>query len=127
MHTANGNTQKSENILVFDVGSTFTKASAFSRNGSELTWLGRAQAPTTVEDIEIGLANATAAIATSIGRETLHADKTYAASSAAGGLRMVAMGYMPRVTAKAAKEVAMSAGARVLEVMSYDDQLEQKL
>ena len=127
MHTANGNTQKSENILVFDVGSTFTKASAFSRNGSELTWLGRAQAPTTVEDIEIGLANATAAIATSIGREALHADKTYAASSAAGGLRMVAMGYMPRVTAKAAKEVAMSAGARVLEVMSYDDQLEQKL
>ena len=68
MHTANGNTQKSENILVFDVGSTFTKASAFSRNGSELTWLGRAQAPTTVEDIEIGLANATAAIATSTPR-----------------------------------------------------------
>lgn len=31
---------------------------------------------------------------------------------------MVALGYMPRVTAKAAKEVAMSAGARVLEIIS---------
>lgn len=40
---------------------------------------------------------------------------------------MVAMGYMPRVTAKATKEVAMSAGAKLLEVMSYDDQPEQKL
>ena len=87
MHTANGNTRASENILVFDVGSTFTKASAFACSGNELTWLGRAQAPTTVEDIEIGLANATAAIAASIGRESLQADKTYAASSAAGGAK----------------------------------------
>ena len=36
-------------------------------------------------------------------------------------LAMVAMGFMPRVTAKAAKEVAMSAGARVLEVISHVD------
>ena len=34
---------------------------------------------------------------------------------------MVAMGYMPRVTAKAAKEVAMTAGARVMEVVSADE------
>ena len=119
--------EKPKTLLVFDVGSTFTKASAFEMNGQELSWLGRAQAPTTVEDIEIGLANASTAIAAGIGRERLVADRTYAASSAAGGLRMVAMGYMPRVTAKAAKEVAMSAGARVLEVMSYDDHPEQKL
>lgn len=118
---------KSKTLLVFDVGSTFTKASLFELEGKELSWLGRAQAPTTVEDIEIGLSNASAAIAASIGRTGLLADNTYAASSAAGGLRMVAMGYMPRVTAKAAKEVAMSAGARVLEVMSYDDHPEQKL
>jgi uncharacterized protein (TIGR01319 family) len=114
-------------LLVFDVGSTFTKAGAFELQGGKLSWLGRAQAPTTVEDIEIGLSNAAAAIAESLGRVRLSADRTYAASSAAGGLRMVAMGYMPRVTAKAAKEVAMSAGARVLEVMSYDDHPEQKL
>ena len=120
-------TEKPETILVFDVGSTFTKVSAFERKDQKLSWLGRAQAPTTVDDIEIGLENATSAIAVSIGKESLQADQIYAASSAAGGLRMVAMGYMPRVTAKAAKEVAMSAGARVLEVMSYDDHPEQKM
>ena len=120
-------TEKPDTLLVFDVGSTFTKAGAFEFDGQKLSWLGRAQAPTTVEDIEIGLSNATAAVAESLGRANLIADRSYAASSAAGGLRMVAMGYMPRVTAKAAKEVAMSAGARVLEVMSYDDHPEQKL
>ena len=46
--------------------------------------------------------------------------KYYSTCSAAGGLRMVAMGFMPRVI-KAAKEVAMSAGARVLEVISHED------
>ena len=40
---------------------------------------------------------------------------------------MVAMGYMPRVTAKAAKEVAMNAGARVLEVVSQDEPPEWRL
>lgn len=45
----------------------------------------------------------------------------FSSCSAAGGLRMVAMGYMPRVTAKAAKEVAMTAGARVMEVVSADE------
>jgi uncharacterized protein (TIGR01319 family) len=37
------------------------------------------------------------------------------------------MGYMPRVTAKAAKEVAMSAGARVLEIISYETPIDFRL
>lgn len=36
---------------------------------------------------------------------------------------MVALGYMPRVTAKAAKEVSMTAGARVMQVVSADEPL----
>ena len=36
---------------------------------------------------------------------------------------MVALGYMPRVTVKAAKEVAMTAGARVMQVVSADEPL----
>lgn len=120
-------TEETRVILVFDVGSTFTKASAFNLCGQELSWAGRSQAPTTVEDIKIGLSNAVSQLAGQCEIQSLDNALTYAASSAAGGLRMVAMGYMPRVTAKAAKEVAMSAGARVLEVMSYDDHPEQKL
>lgn len=122
---ANNRVPRAE-ILVYDVGSTYTKASAFCLAAGELAWLARAQAPTTVDDIDTGLSAAAAALAGRLGRDTYDPDCVYAASSAAGGLRMVAMGYMPRVTAKAAKEVAMSAGARVLEVMSYDDEAEYK-
>lgn len=117
---------KNADIVVFDVGSTYTKASAFALTGGELAWLARAQAPTTVADIDTGLTAATAGLAATLGRDSLAPRHVYAASSAAGGLRMVAMGYMPRVTAKAAKEVAMSAGARVLEVMSWEDDAEHK-
>lgn len=35
------------NILVYDIGSTYTKAAAFSDEGGTLTYLGRGQSPTT--------------------------------------------------------------------------------
>jgi uncharacterized protein (TIGR01319 family) len=114
-------------LLIFDVGSTYTKATVFAFDGQELEWLARAQAPTTVDDIDRGLAEVTRLLAERLGCETLSPRRVYATSSAAGGLRMVAMGYMPRVTAKAAKEVAMNAGARVLEVMSFEDHSDYKL
>lgn len=120
-------TEKMIDLLIFDVGSTFTKATVFAFAGGELEWLARAQAPTTVDDIDKGLAEVTRLLAEQIGCGTLDARRVYATSSAAGGLRMVAMGYMPRVTAKAAKEVAMNAGARVLEVMSFEDHGDYKL
>jgi uncharacterized protein (TIGR01319 family) len=118
--------EKKVEILVFDVGSTFTKVNAFNYDGEQLTWLAQSQAPTTVEDIDTGLKATVAALEKKLNCTKLTAKYVYAASSAAGGLRMVAMGYMPQVTAKAAREVAMSAGARVLEVMSFDDEAEYK-
>lgn len=113
------------NILVFDVGSTYTKASAFSLEGSQLTFLARGQAPTTLEDVMIGVETAKDQVLAS-GVSLAEQVKTYATCSAAGGLRMVALGYMPRVTAKAAKEVSMTAGARVMEVISYDEPAEYR-
>lgn len=110
------------NILVYDVGSTYTKAAAFCLAGGELSFLGKGQSPTTIEDIGEGVRKAEAAVreqgvefAADVGR--------YSSCSAAGGLRMVSLGYMPRVTAKAAKEVAMTAGARVMQVVSSDEPL----
>lgn len=110
------------NIIVYDVGSTYTKAAAFSMRDEELSYLGRGQAPTTLSDIAAGTRGA---------EEELRAQgivftddiKRYSSCSAAGGLRMVALGYMPRVTVKAAKEVAMTAGARVMQVVSADEPL----
>ncbi|WP_425058271.1 hypothetical protein SCACP_29160 [Sporomusa carbonis] len=114
------------NLLVFDVGSTYTKLTAFRLARGEMQFVGRSQAPTTITDIETGIQEARQALAQN-GVEVASDAKVFATSSAAGGLRMVALGYMPRVTAKAAKEVAMSAGARVLEIVSHEDPPEYRL
>jgi len=108
------------NIIVFDVGSTYTKTSAFRLEGNNLGFLGRSQAPTTLDNILIGV-NQACELLQEKGICIEENAKTYATCSAYGGLRMVALGYMPRVTAKAAKEVAMTAGARVMEVISFDE------
>lgn len=108
------------NIVVYDVGSTFTKAVAFHLSDGALTFVGRAQSPTTLDGVMQGVRSAEALLAGQ-GIDIADDSRRYATCSAAGGLRMVAMGYMPRVTAKAAKEVAMSAGARVMEVISHED------
>lgn len=118
----NGANVKKGVLIVYDVGSTYTKIAAFTWEGDKLVYIGRSQAPTTVENITIGLQNAKYNLFNELVMPELPIEEIYATSSAAGGLRMVAMGYMPRVTAKAAKEVAMSAGARVLEIISYEDE-----
>ncbi|OIQ59353.1 hypothetical protein MTCOM_21120 [Moorella thermoacetica] len=108
-------------IKAFDVGSTFTKINAYRLEAGRLQWLARAQAPTTVQDIRVGLEKALEGLPGGPRLQDLAGQQVLASSSAAGGLRMVAIGYMPRVTAKAALEVAMNAGARVLEVLSEED------
>lgn len=108
------------NIIVFDIGSTFTKAAAFHLCGEELRFLDRGQARTTLKDIMAGVKRAEAVLSVK-GIELAPDVHRYSSCSAAGGLRMVALGYMPRVTAKAAKEVAMTAGARVMEVLSAEE------
>jgi uncharacterized protein (TIGR01319 family) len=114
------------NIVIYDVGSTYTKISAFALSESSLVLLARDQVPTTVEDIQSGIANANGVLKKS-GIQSAENSLVLATSSAAGGLRMVAMGYMPRVTAKAAKEVSMNAGARVLEIVTHEDPPEYRV
>ncbi|MCX7779660.1 MAG: glutamate mutase L [Negativicutes bacterium] len=114
------------NVLVFDVGSTYTKLCAFLMQQDDLILCGRSQALTTIDNIENGV-RAAKQILIDRGVAISPDVKVFSTSSAAGGLRMVALGYMPRVTAKAAKEVAMSAGARVLEVISQEDPPEYRL
>lgn len=110
------------NILVYDIGSTYTKAAAFSDEGGRLAYLGRGQSPTTLSDVMEGTRGAEEALRAQ-GIDFDPKVRRYSSCSAAGGLRMVALGYMPRVTVKAAKEVAMTAGARVMQVVSADEPL----
>lgn len=114
------------NLLVYDVGSTYTKLTAFFFNQGVLDFVGRSQAPTTIDDIETGVLAARECLKKQ-DIEIADDAAIFSTSSAAGGLRMVALGYMPRVTAKAAKEVAMSAGARVLEIVNHEDPPEFRL
>lgn len=105
--------------LLVDFGSTYTKLTAVDLDKPEL--MAQAQSPTTVDtDIMIGLGKAYEMLTARLGQEGWRADTVMACSSAAGGLRMVAIGLVPELTAEAAKLAALGAGAKVLRVYSYE-------
>lgn len=106
-------------ILLIDFGSTYTKLTAVDLENESI--LATAKALTTVEsDIMIGFNNAYKELEEKLGdREVNFIDKL-ACSSAAGGLKMVAIGLVPELTAEAAKRAALGAGARILGVYSYE-------
>lgn len=114
------------NRIVYDIGSTFTKLTAFHLEDNQLSFLGRSQSPTTLDNIMEGVEKSKHKLLEQEVEVNLDA-KVFSSASAAGGLRMVALGYMPHVTAKAAKEVAMNAGARVLEVISDEEEPYRRL
>jgi len=105
--------------LAVDFGSTYTKLVAIDAEGETL--VGTAQAPTTVQEgIDVGLDRALEALRSSCGVRRSDIARTFASSSAAGGLRMVAIGLVPDLTAEAARRAALGAGAKVLRVCSYE-------
>ena len=104
-------------VLLIDFGSTYTKVTA--ADVAECKILGTAASYTTVEtDIGDGLDAALAQLEKQIG--FVNFEKRLACSSAAGGLRMVACGLVPELTAKAAKLAALGAGAKLTKLYSYE-------
>lgn len=108
-------------VLLIDIGSTYTKVTAIDVEGAEI--LGRARAPTTAHtDMSEGLRQALERLHQGLyeahGRAWDFGEK-WAASSAAGGLRLVAIGLVPDLTAEAARRAALGAGARVLHAFAY--------
>lgn len=103
-------------VLLIDFGSTYTKVTAVDLEKQQL--LGTAASYTTVQtDVNEGLENALEILASKIGK--LEYDARYACSSAAGGLRMIACGLVPELTAEAAKQASLGAGAKIMKVYSY--------
>lgn len=102
-------------VLVAEIGSTTTVVNAFRDLDSDPTFVGQGQAPTSVMDgdVTIGLNSAIADLQRSLGAETLTYDELLATSSAAGGLKMTVHGLVYDMTAKAAKEAALGAGANI--------------
>lgn len=105
--------------MLIDFGSTYTKLTAVDIDNEEI--LATAKDITTIEnDIMIGFNKARESLMKLLEGKEVNFVKKLACSSAAGGLKMVAIGLVPELTAEAAKRAALGAGARVLKVYSYE-------
>ena len=77
--------------------------------------MGTARAFTTIaDDVTLGLQRALDALGDFVWDDML------VCSSAAGGLKMVALGLVPDLTAKAARTAASNAGAKVMQTFAYE-------
>jgi uncharacterized protein (TIGR01319 family) len=102
-----------------DFGSTYTKVTALDLESETL--LGRAQSPTTIEnDVNIGLNKALDILKASCDFKDKDIRGRCACSSAAGGLKMAAIGLVPALTLKAAQRAALGAGAKVLSAHGFE-------
>ncbi len=109
--------------LAIDFGSTYTKLTAIDLDNEVI--LATAKDITTVEDdIMIGFNKAFEKLKVEINKKTnfdsINFVSKTACSSAAGGLKMVAIGLVPELTAEAAKKAALGAGARVIKTYAYE-------
>lgn len=103
--------------LLIDFGSTWTKIRALELESGEM--LGSADGPSTIAtDINTGLDAALAALARTLGGLPRFSHRL-ASSSAAGGLRMVTIGLVRELTAEAARQAALGAGAKLVGGFAY--------
>jgi uncharacterized protein (TIGR01319 family) len=112
-------------VALADFGSTYTKVRLVDREEGKL--LARAEAPTTIDtDLMEGYAVALRAARAAGG--VAEPEIEIAASSAGGGLRVAAVGLVEDLTAAAARQAALNAGARVGTVLAGtldDEQLDE--
>lgn len=105
--------------LLIDFGSTYTKVTSIDLDTDTL--LGHAQWTTTIDsDVRVGLNNALEELQEITGIAAEDYDVKYACSSAAGGLKMVAIGLVPALTLEAARRAALGAGAKVVGAYGFE-------
>ena len=103
--------------LTVDFGSTYTKLTLIDVANAQI--VATASAFTTITtDVLEGFNNAWQKILAQ--QPDAHYDRLLSCSSAAGGLKMVALGLVPSLTSKAAKMAASSAGAKVVKTYAYE-------
>ncbi|WP_227764463.1 methylaspartate mutase accessory protein GlmL [Zhaonella formicivorans] len=112
-----------ELALLVDFGSTYTKVTVADLEAEEIK--ATSLAPTSVDtNIMLGLEKALANVRAVLGCDPPFKHKV-ACSSAAGGLKMVAVGLVKDLTVEAAKRAALGAGARVLDVFAHQLTMEE--
>ena len=103
--------------LLIDFGSTYTKLRAVDLASRRL--IGSGQGPSTVTtDINVGMRSALADLERRAGKLPRFRYRL-ASSSAAGGLRMVTIGLVRELTAEAARQAALGAGAKLVGTFAY--------
>ncbi|MBI2752702.1 MAG: glutamate mutase L [Betaproteobacteria bacterium] len=103
--------------LLIDFGSTFIKLRAVDLDRRRI--IGSGQGPSTVStDIAIGMKAALSDLERRYGGLPRFKYRL-ASSSAAGGLRMVTIGLVRELTAEAARQAALGAGARLVGTFAY--------
>lgn len=103
--------------LLIDFGSTYTKLRAVDLDRPAM--LAAGQGPSTVTtDVTIGMDAALADLERHLGRLPSFKYRL-ASSSAAGGLKMVTIGLVRELTAEAARQAALGAGAKLVGTFAY--------
>lgn len=105
-------------VLVAEIGSTTTVVNAFNNLAAQPVLIGQGQHRTTVDldDVTIGLNEALNDLKRNLKVTELTYDDFLATSSAAGGLKMSVHGLVYEMTAKAAQEAALGAGANIQSI-----------
>lgn len=112
--------------LFVDFGSTYTKLTLIDIDKEEI--IATSKDFTTVEtDVMEGFNKAREKLRTKVDRWP-DIVKISSCSSAAGGLKIIAIGLVPSLTAKAAERAALGAGAKITGVYSHElnrDEIEE--
>ncbi|HGT9111850.1 methylaspartate mutase accessory protein GlmL [Escherichia coli] len=109
-------------IVSVDIGSTWTKAALFTREGDALTLVNHVLTPTTTHHLAKGFFSSL--------NQVLNVDNALPllnsgevalkySSSAKGGLAVAAMGLVPSITLETAKVTAHSAGTKIAQYYAY--------
>jgi uncharacterized protein (TIGR01319 family) len=110
--------------LLIDFGSTYTKLTLVDVEKEEI--MATSKDITTIEDnIMTGFNKAFDKLKSILNEKNIDIEKInfikkIACSSAAGGLKIYAIGLVQELTADAAKKAALGAGARVMKTYSYE-------
>jgi len=105
--------------LLIDFGSTFTKVVYINLNKNEI--ISKANHFSTVDtDVTEGLRECLKDISLDSGISNLKENEALACSSAAGGLRIACIGFVPDYSSEAANLAALGAGAKVVGNFSYE-------
>lgn len=104
--------------LLIDFGSTYTKVTLVDMEREEI--VATEKAYTTVDtDVTVGYNEAFEKLISKLDFK-VNIVKKLACSSAAGGLKIIAIGLVAELTAEAAKRAALGAGARVIKTYSHN-------